>query len=174
MNIIVAVLVGIIAVAVCVFLVATFAGGDTYVRIVDTSSVRALDSSAPGADIDGVSIEKHKNGEVVKAWYAHEIISWPYSVSTPDTVSPAFADPLNALGDPAADESPKYISINGGELTVRIPKRLRNGYTITVHEVGAENTISGDTYEVFTSKTPDGPWESRGTGSGPKTFEIIK
>lgn len=167
-------LAGIIVVAIGVFLVSTFARGETYVRIVDTSTARALDSSAPGADIDGVSISQRKNGEIVKSWYADQVMSWPYSQSTPETVSPAYAEPLYALGDPSTDSTPKYISINGGEITVRIQKKLRDGYAVTVHEVGAENAINGDTYEVFISDSPDGPWESLGTGSGPKEFDFVK
>lgn len=171
-NTIVITVLAILVVVVLVLAAVRFIGGSTYVRIVDTSAERSLEGTAPGADIDAIAIEQWEGEERTKAWFAETIVKDPYADSDENGVAEAYADPQSALGNPEDDEKTTFVALNGGELIVKVPKRLRKGLTLSVYEVGAVNAVKADAYEVYTSSKQDGPWELLGDGSGPFSKEI--
>lgn len=192
-NIIVIALIAILAVVVLVFAIIRLANGATYVRIVDTSAEKSLDGVAPGADIDAVAIEKWSGEERTGVWYAEVVQKDPYDTAsassvgdeateenaedaenTEESTTTKYTDAKAALGNPEDDEQPSFVALNGQELIVKVPKGLRKGMTLVVHEIGAVNAVKADSYEVYTSENPDGPWDLRGTGSGPFSVEITE
>lgn len=160
---------GLLLIVVFVFIVIFIANSKTYVRIVDTSDDRALEGLAPGADIDAIAIEKWKNNERTKAVFAGTVINESAQIAESGE---AYSNSESALGNPESDEQTAFVSLNGGELIVSIPKRLNRGDTLSVYEIGAVNAVRSDSYDVYTSKKSDGPWELRGSGNGPLSVVI--
>lgn len=153
-----------IGVATLVYLLYAFGdtvfGGKTYVRIIDKSSDQA--APYPGADINAVEIRNHKTNA---SSYGQRIVS----ANIQDGNSPAanqFRNPDSALADPQTDQNPRYVSLGGGQIIIEIDNRFRRDDRLLIYEIGADKGPTAEQYSVATSRSPDGPWEDRGTFAG--------
>lgn len=152
-------------VALVVF--ALVSNNTTYVRIVDQRSLPTDNTSAPGADINAIELIA---GKKRSSFFASAVTTSNLTDGASGTTNAA-KDASNALGSPEEEQETKYVSLGiGGEMTLQIDSRVRNGDQLIIYEIGAENGPRAEYYEVFVSKKPHGPWKSLGIVAGPHTF----
>jgi hypothetical protein len=163
-------IVGVVVILLALVAVVAFAlmaSGQTYVRIVDGSSIPDDTTPAPGADINAVEVVKSQKTESV---FASAVIATQLRDAANGTANTA-KDGASALGSPQDDQDPKYVSLGaGGQIIVKLDAALKSGDQLLVHEIGSESGPRAEYYEVFISRNADGPWTSLGSVAGPHTF----
>ena len=140
----------------------------SYVRIVDVSKLQDGDSPSPGVDLRGVELYRPSRK---KSYYARTVISGRIKNGNEGNNN-NYKNTDSILGDPNEGDTSDHLSLGGGEIVVSLPRIMRSGDELTVHEVGGNNSARADLFEIYISSSSNGPWELVGTGSGPTTVTI--